>query len=509
MKNKRFLLNTFIQIAKFIFILFFEILKIIPVVISKSYKWLVKRLRFSITFKITTVYAIIFSLLLLVINTGICTAAIAYLGISAAEDLKKDHQIVASYLRESKEIPSENIEYLAKLGQVDITIFDEDKKVLYTTALENSEQVFYDQEKNKIHNENYFFSLNPINPGTSYNNTHRISGFVLVLNDAMVWDSQEIYIQISNYLVKETLSVVILAVTLFCLTIMAIITVIIIGWYKSKKMLKPVETMTRTVKNITINALDTRLDVSGSHDELKELAETFNGMLDRIQSSYEQQNQFVSDASHELRTPIAVIQGYTNLLDRWGKNDPAVLEESIEAIKTESTDMKELVEKLLFLARGDKNTQKIDKKEFPLNDLIDEVIKETRLIDHCHEIINLCNHEHISIYADRKLMKEALRIFIDNSIKYTPEVGKIMVSCGSLKSQLVLVIEDTGIGIPEKDLPHIFNRFYRADKSRTKQTGGSGLGLAIAKWIIDKHGGTIKVESKINEGTKVKIYLPK
>lgn len=507
MKHERPLLKVIIQIVTFMLRLFLEILKILPVVLGKLYKWLVKRLRFSITFKITTVYAVIFSLLFLVMNTAICVTAIAYLGVNVAEEIRKDQQIVASYLRESDEIPTGNIENLAKLSRSEITLFDEGKKVLYTTAA-NKEQIFLDKEKNKINWGNYFLTSIQANASGSYNYTPGTSGLALVSSYAMPWGSQQVYIQITNYLAKEISSVILLAVILFGLTMIAVSLVIIIGWHKSKKMLKPVATMTRTVKNITINDLDTRLDVSGSHDELKELAATFNGMLDRIQSSYEQQNQFVSDASHELRTPIAVIQGYTNLLDRWGKNDPAILEESIAAMKTEAEDMKELVEKLLFLARGDKNYQKIDKKQFLLNDLIDEVIKETKLMDHCHEIINLSNCQAILIYADRKLIKEALRIFVDNSIKYTPDTGKIMINCLSQKSKVVLSIEDTGLGIPEKDLPHIFNRFYRSDKSRTKQTGGSGLGLAIAKWIIDKHGGTIKVESKINEGTRVNVFLP-
>lgn len=273
-------------------------------------------------------------------------------------------------------------------------------------------------------------------------------------------------------------------------------------------MLKPVEVMTKTVKNITINALDTRLDVSGSQDELKELAETFNSMLDRIQHSYEQQQQFVSDASHELRTPIAVIQGYANLLDRWGKNDQAVLEEAIGSIKTEAANMQELVEKLLFLARGDKNRLQIEKKDILLPELIDEVIKETKLITKNKNIFSQ-QCDNITLRADRKLLKEAIRIFVDNSIKYTPEGGNIIINCYAENAKAVLTVEDTGIGISAEDLPHIFNRFYRADKSRTKQTGGTGLGLAIAKRIIQLHDGTIKVNSILNQGTKVKVLLPR
>jgi two-component system, OmpR family, sensor histidine kinase ArlS len=169
--------------------------------------------------------------------------------------------------------------------------------------------------------------------------------------------------------------------------------------------------------------------------------------------------------------------------------------------------MKSLIEQLLFLARGDKNTQKIEKEDFFMNELIDEVIKETRLIDNTHQIENRKN-EVMQIHADRKLLKEALRIFIDNSIKYTPEGGTIQLDCSLLENQAFISVEDTGMGIPKEDLPHIFDRFYRADKSRTRQTGGTGLGLAIAKWIIQKHQGTITVKSQMNVGTRIEIGLP-
>lgn len=483
--------------------------KVIPLALSKFHKWLVKRLHFSITFKITTMYALIFTFVLLLFNTGICAATMAYLGVDAAEELDKNYQIVTSYLTESTEIPSENIEYLAKLEQVEITLFNENQKVLYTTG-GNTIPAFYDQTNHVNFEGKYFLSFNRnyLPSNHFYTAIPYQTGLAIVLQDTMFWNSNNIHIQITHHLLKETISVGVLVSVLFTLTVVAIMIVIIIGWRTSKRMLKPVEVMTKTVKNITVNALDTRLDVTGSQDELKELAETFNSMLDRIQFSYEQQKQFVSDASHELRTPIAVIQGYANLLDRWGKNDQSILEESIGSIKTEAINMQELVEKLLFLARGDKNSQKLDKKAFSLQELIDEVSKESKLIAQDHEFISeRC--EDIVIQADRKLLKEAMRVFIDNSIKYTPKGGKIIINCYSQNDKAVLTVEDSGIGIAQEDLPHIFNRFYRADKSRTKQTGGTGLGLAIAKRIIQMHGGNIEVTSKMNEGTKIRISLPK
>ncbi|AQS58116.1 two-component sensor histidine kinase [Desulforamulus ferrireducens] len=510
MKHERRLFKTLWQTIKFLFSLLLMIIKILPVTISKFYKWLVKRLHFSITFKITTVYAVIFTLLLLFFNTGICVAAIAYLGLDAAEDLNRNYQMVVSYLTEDTTMPPEGINQLAQVEQLEITLFDASQKILYTTAAQDAATVYYEQTNEGIflgkcfltHSGNQFYGAH------SYGDAPYQSGFVLVLKDTHVWNSQIVHVQVTRYLAKETMAVGILFISLSILTILAIIVVVIIGWRKSKKMLKPVEVMTKTVKNITINALDTRLDVSGSQDELKELAETFNSMLDRIQHSYEQQQQFVSDASHELRTPIAVIQGYANLLDRWGKNDQAVLEEAIGSIKTEAANMQELVEKLLFLARGDKNRLQIEKKDILLPELIDEVIKETKLITKNKNIFSQ-QCDNITLRADRKLLKEAIRIFVDNSIKYTPEGGNIIINCYAENAKAVLTVEDTGIGISAEDLPHIFNRFYRADKSRTKQTGGTGLGLAIAKRIIQLHDGTIKVSSILNQGTKVKVLLPR
>jgi len=299
----------------------------------------------------------------------------------------------------------------------------------------------------------------------------------------------------------------ILGAVLVSFNIIGVIAVIFIGSKASRRLIRPVNVMTETVEEISINDLDKRLDVRGSKDELKDLAKTFNDMLDRIQVSIEQQNQFVSDASHELRTPIAVIQGYANLLDRWGKDDKKVLEESITTIKNESENMKNLVENLLFLARSDKKTQKIDKQSFNMSELISEILRETKLINNTHKILNVQN-ENYSINADKGLIKEALRIFMDNSVKYTPAGGSIKLNSYVLNNEAIISIEDTGIGIPKEDLPHIFNRFYRADKSRTKKSGGTGLGLSIAKWIIDSHNGNINVWSKINTGTVIKIELP-
>lgn len=470
------------------------------IVFKELHKNISKKLRFSITFKITTVYTMIFTQLLILLSLIIFVSFIFYTGKNIEDSLLKDNKIISTAIKSSIEIPENNLIQISDLDNVYITIFDEQHKILYATS-KNAQSRILNTKQNK--NGNYTLNDNY----TLVNESSNKNNFYLVLNNSQYWNSNNIYIQVTRDLSFEILSAKALATLLLIIDFIFILITITSGSKASKKMLKPVETMTNTVKKININALDTRLDISGSQDELKELAETFNDMLDRIQHSYEIQNQFVSDASHELRTPISVIQGYANLLDRWGKNDKPVLDESIAAIKSEAEDMKALVEKLLFLARSDKNTQKVEKVTFDVSDLITEIIKETKLIDCTHEIVNAKN-ESINLYADPKLLKEALRIFIDNSLKYTPEHGKITLDCFVLNNKVVITIIDTGIGISKEDLPNIFNRFYRVDESRTKETGGTGLGLSIAKWIILKHKGTIQVDSTLNIGTKITLFLP-
>jgi len=301
--------------------------------------------------------------------------------------------------------------------------------------------------------------------------------------------------------------VLLLGAILAVFNIVGIFAIIFVGSRASRRLLAPIKTMTEAVREISFNQLDKRLDVSGSKNELKELAQTFNDMLDRIEKSVEQQKRFVSDASHELRTPISVIQGYTNLLARWGKDDRTVLEESIAALQSEAENMNHLIEELLFLARDDSGRLTINKENINLGDVVREILHETRLIDSVHHITSE-RIEDVVISADRNLVKEAIRILIDNSVKYTPDGGTIRLNCYKKKKKGIISVEDTGIGIAKEDLPHIFTRFYRADVSRTKDKGGTGLGLTIAKLIIDNHQGNIRVWSEPNEGTIFRIELP-
>lgn len=492
-KKINLLTKSIKTIFHYTFLITKKIISIIPRVF-KAIKFIVggivqrfkRLLRFSITFKITFVYTVILSLLLFLLSTAILFGFKFFLIEQVRQDIENNSQIIINNTSDISSIPKELVDSTAAREEVIISFLNSNKNIIYSTT-ENKDNIFDLNDSNVIQG------------------VHKEK---LVLNKSINMNEETYYIQISKDLDSVQEYFFILLCILVILNIIIIIITMIIGSSVSKKIISPIDDMTETVRAINIQKLDTRLNVKGSHDELKELAQTFNDMFDRIQESYERQNQFVSDASHELRTPIAVIQGYVNLLDRWGKNDKEVLEESIQAIKSESENMKDLVEKLLFLARTDKKTQKVEKTQFCLEELIDEVVKETKLIDTKHQIVNKTDKK-ILIFADRKLLKQTLRIFIDNSIKFTPENGIITVEGEySSKDKAILVIEDTGIGIPKEDIPYIFNRFYRSDKSRSKDKGGTGLGLSIAKWIIAQHNGIVEVKSAVDVGTKISIFLP-
>lgn len=301
---------------------------------------------------------------------------------------------------------------------------------------------------------------------------------------------------------------------------------IIFGTAKIRKVLKPLNEIAETanrlsnmsfdegkfqsledaISKISPVVSDERIHIGDS--DLKGLEDSINKLLDRMRDSYRQQARFVSDASHELRTPISVIQGYANMLDRWGKNDESVLEESITAIKSESENMKNLVEQLLFLARGINGKTQLTMTEFLLNDMMNEVLEESRMIDKNHIYIYI-HSENITVYGDSGLLKQTARILVENAAKYT-EIGEaITLKVGkNHKGEAYFSIQDNGIGMDEEDVPHIFERFFRADTARVRKDGGTGLGLSIAKWIIDNHKGYFSVLSRKGIGTRITVFLP-
>ena len=292
-----------------------------------------------------------------------------------------------------------------------------------------------------------------------------------------------------------------------------------------RRVLRPIYDLTMTAQSIgaydpipldgTISALnaiteehlDRRIVVESERDELRGLAAAINSMLDRLDAAYKSQLRFVSDASHELRTPIAIIQGYANLLSRWGKDDPKTLQESIDAIKSEAAGMQQLIEQLLFLARSDNRSIMLIPERVNVSALAAEIAKETRMLALTHEIEEQIEPD-LHVMGDIRLLKQAVRILVDNSVKYSQDGEKITIGVNVAGGMACLQVTDHGAGIPEEDLPSLFERFWRADESRARKTGGTGLGLSIAKWIVDAHGGQIEVLSRKGIGTRISILLP-
>lgn len=296
--------------------------------------------------------------------------------------------------------------------------------------------------------------------------------------------------------------------TLLIIYIIFVVFVAKFGKTGIERLFKPIEEMSTVANKLTVaNLHSQRLNVAGTKNELKELAGTINNMLDRIELSYESQKQFVSDASHELRTPIAVIQGYANMLDRWGSKNEEVLEESIEAIINESKSMQDLVEKLLFLSRHDKKTLKLIKSRFNMRDVVEEMMKETKLVVKDRVVIAPVLKD-VYVYGDQQALKQAIRIFVENAVKYSKEGDTISISCDNDHETCVVSVADTGMGMKKEDMDRIFERFYRADDVRNNKINGHGLGLSIAKLIVLKHTGTIQVKSQYTKGSSFTIRIP-
>ena len=242
--------------------------------------------------------------------------------------------------------------------------------------------------------------------------------------------------------------------------------------------------------------------------DLQGLEAAINDLLDRMHRSYQQQARFVSDASHELRTPIAVIQGYAGMLDRWGKQDEKVLDESIAAIKSEAGYMNHLVEQLLFLARGDTGRNQLNFETVQLDELMKEIYEDGLLIDKAHDW-RIDVQSGVCCTGDRDALKQCVRVLTDNAMKYTPERGLIRLRAyNSPQGEPRIEVQDSGIGVSSADAAHVFERFYRSDPARNRQSGGTGLGLSIAHWIAERHGGHIDLVSRPGVGTRMTVCLP-
>ncbi|OXM86625.1 sensor histidine kinase [Paenibacillus rigui] len=376
------------------------------------------------------------------------------------------------------------------------------------------------QQKQRLGNEDFFIERSSIDTfeiliynKPIYLNQNGQSRLAGVFQAAVIIESYEkVFALLRIILTVTSLLLIVLAASF--------------GLFLARKALRPIDKVIEAANQIEKGAdLGNRINYDGPQDEIGRLTSTINGMLGRLQNaytdleeSYRRQRRFVSDASHELRTPLTTIRGNVDLLEKmWRKTAAAALDqdrdqlemslEAMQDIAGEAERMTRLVNDLLALARADAGFQ-MEKSEIMLKPLMEQVVRKAQLLPRSVEwqTGDLSALDNIHVLGNRDYLQQLIFIFIENAFKYTEE-GFVKLDAVSTEDQIGLRLQDTGIGMDKEEVPHIFDRFYRADVSRGK-TSGTGLGLSIAKWIIDEHQGSIEVMTRKGEGSTFIIWLP-
>ena len=283
----------------------------------------------------------------------------------------------------------------------------------------------------------------------------------------------------------------------------------LLGYWLSGRALAPVSRIIESAERVGVRNLSRRLEVPRAKDELRRLTEQVNAMLDRIEASVKRITQFTADASHDLRTPLALIRTSAEIALRRPRSD-SEYREALARILATSEETSELIEQLLMLARADTNVAQLKLEPTNLCPVLHGVGQKARVLARGKGLTfaeSVPPHRHV-LLANGAALERLFLCVLDNAVKYTPVGGHLSMDLSLEDGHAVIEVCDTGIGIAEKDLPHVFERFYRADQARSRETHGSGLGLSIAKWIAEIHNGSIHLRSQLGQGTKVTIRLP-
>lgn len=464
--------------------------------------------------KIVILYGSLFTLTIIAISAVLLiTAKGMGVGITITA-LQNCSETIESYVLSGKNITKESIETIIGSSYADYIIENKTEGEVYLNVNAYGDDIETDMPINRDElpeniEEEFDFHKKEADSGyiripddsdyTIY--TKNGHDFICVQNE-FTYDGDVYSVKLFKASLDNIFYVKYIAMRLLYIDIVGFLFAGLIGIYISHTMLKPVRKIRETAERISVEDLSQRIEISGPDDDLKELSITFNSMIDRLERSFEQQSRFVSDASHELRTPISVIKGYANLINRWGKDDPEILQEAVNNILEETDHMSVMIKNLLFLARSDQHRAHIQKQPMSLNDAVRDIAKDLSVTDEKINIITYICDKDMVIDGDPDLIKQMLWIYTENAVKYSGQEKTITYRVFSEGQYACVSVKDNGCGINKEDLPHIFERFYRVDKSRNKNIPGTGLGLSIAKWIIDVHSGSVEVNSVVGQGTE-------
>lgn len=299
---------------------------------------------------------------------------------------------------------------------------------------------------------------------------------------------------------------------LFALMLWAIPVVILLsviaGLFLAKRALSPVDLITTSARRITAERLSDRLPVLQTNDEIARLTDTLNEMIARLERSFEQVRQFTSDASHELKTPLAILMGELEIALRRPISDVQI-RQTLESCLEEVERLNNVVQGLLELSKAESGQVKIEMKPVDLSALLKDICEDIEILAEPKEIsVSTTIASYMVVNGDKTRLHQALLNVIENAVKYTPRGGRVKVTLTSDPKRAIIRVEDTGQGIPAEQLPKIYDRFFRVDKARSQDVQGTGLGLSIVRWIVESHGGSIMASSEVGVGTTFVIALP-
>ena len=294
------------------------------------------------------------------------------------------------------------------------------------------------------------------------------------------------------------------------LLIMEALVAIGLAYFISRLISKPIEQIHDIIASINEDNIDSkRLIIPKKNDEFAVVSQQFNELLDKISFYISQQKHFVEDVSHELRTPVAIVEGHLKLLNRWGKDDPEVLEESLEASLAEIKRMKTLVQEMLDLSRAPQVREQYKDATTEVVDTLTQIVANFKVLyPDFTFVLDIDSKADLLSPIYRNHFEQVIIILLDNAVKYSTNRKEIIVSLSTVADQVEIGIQDFGMGLSEEDKKKVFSRFYRVDKARSRERGGNGLGLSIAKELIEGYNGSISLTSRLDQGTVFKVKLP-